>query len=419
MSAEPVITPPQALSPQERAQRVSRQLAEAARVLRFTTGGRRGTGDSLRARRGRLLVRVTNVVSFLALVAIPTLASLVYFSFLASDQYVAEARFAVRSGVTAGLDAFTALTGVPSVQIIQDTQVVTNYVESRALLDDLSGKLDLKAIYARPEADYFARLDPEEPIEKIVKYWKKMSYSSIHMPGGIVELQVRAFTPEEAVKVVDAVVAASEKLVNDMNERSRRDAVEQADRELRLAAQRLAAVRAELEIVRNQEGLLDASTEASKAGTVIGNVRTRLLEMQQQYDSVKGTVSPDAPQMRNLRLQIQAAERQLEQLQAELTRSKTAVEGPTLSASMTRLSAANLERQIAESQYGGATAALERARAASLSKQIYLTSFVRPVAAEEARYPRRAWNIGVTFAVGLVSWLILCGLVSLVRNNMA
>lgn len=418
MSAEPVITAPQALSPQERAQRVSRQLSEAARLLRIS-GSRRGVQDGFRARRGRLLVRIIYIASFFLAVAIPTTLSIVYFGFIASDQFVAEARFAVRSGATAGLDALSAMTGVPSIQVIQDTQVVTNYVESRAVIDDLSGKLDVRSLYERPDADYFSRLHADQPIEKVLKYWRKMIYASIHMPGGIVELQVRAFTPDDAVKVANAVVAASEKLVNDMNDRSRREAVELATREHELAAQRLAAVRGELEVVRNREGLIDAVMETTKAGSVIAGVRTQLLQLQQQYDSQKGAVSADAPQMRNLRLQIEAGQRQLDQLQGELTRTKDAVQGPTLSGSMTRLSAVTLERQIAEALYGMATASLERARMASLSKQIYLTSFVQPVPAEQARYPRRLWNIAATFLIGVTAWAVLCGLVTLVRNNMA
>lgn len=418
MSVEPVITPPGQLSPQQRAQSVSRQLSEAARILRFSSG-RRGAADSFRSRRGRRLVVFITVASFALLVAIPTTCSLIYFGLVAADKYAAEARFAVRSGISAGLDALTAMTGVPSMQIIQDTQVVTNYVWSRALVDHLSATMDFKDIYANPHADYFSRLDPTEPIEKIVKYWRRMSEPTIQMPGGIVELQILAFTPEDAVRVANAVVTASERLVNEMNERSRREAVEHATREHELAASRLASVRGTLEVIRNQEGVLDATMEATKAMAVFAGVKTQLLQLQQQYDAARASISAEAPQMRNLRLQIQAGERQLEQLQAELTRTAAAANGPTLSASMTKLAAAELERKVAETQYGAATAALERARATSLSKQIYLTSFVQPVAAEEARFPRRLWNIAITFLAGMVAWGVVCGLATLARNNMA
>ncbi|MGA0595809.1 lipopolysaccharide biosynthesis protein [Enterovirga sp. CN4-39] len=346
-------------------------------------------------------------LSFLAFVAIPTLASTVYFGLIAADQFVAEARFAVRGGAMAGLDALSSLTGMPSVQIIQDTQVVTNYIESRALVELLDEKAGLRARYSVPEADFFASLNPSKPIERVVKYWQGMHHAKIEMPGGIVVLSVRAFRPDDAVALANAVVAASEQLVNEMNDRARGDAVANADREFRLAGERLSQARAALETARNREGILDAATESKKADTILSTLRTQQLELEQQYAvSLKQSVSADAPQMRNLKSRIEALAGQIKEIQSELTALDGAVGGPSaLSASMTRLSALQLEQQIAQAQYTAAATALERARLASLSKQIYLTTFVRPVDAEEAQYPRRGMNIALTVAGGLLLWV--------------
>ncbi|NNM74545.1 lipopolysaccharide biosynthesis protein [Enterovirga aerilata] len=415
MSVEP-ITSPVRVPAAQRAQKVSESLSEAARRLRFATGGRSPVPTTHRARRNRQIARLVTWLGFLAFVAVPTLASTLYFGLIASDQYVAEARFAVRSGAMAGLDALSSLTGIPSIQVIQDTQVVTNYIESRALVELLAEKADLRGRYSVPEADFYARLNPDKPIERIVKYWNSMSHVAIEMPGGIVVLTVRAFRPDDAVALANAVVDASEQLVNDMNDRARRDAVADAERELQLAAGRLSQARAALEVARNQEGIIDAPTEAKKTDALISALRAQQLEFEQQYAVARKSVSDDAPQMRNLRARIDATARQVEKLQAELTtRPRGDTAGPVLTSSMTRLSALELERQIAQTQYTNAAAALERARLASLSKQIYLTSFVRPAAAEEARYPRRALNISVTLGAGLLAWVSFLGLANVAR----
>jgi capsular polysaccharide transport system permease protein len=305
----------------------------------------------------------------------------------------------------AGLDALSSLTGIPSAQVIQDTQVVTNFIESRALVEHLAENADLRGRYSVPEADFYARLNPGKPIERVVKYWNSMSDVGIEMPGGIVVLTVRAFRPEDAVALGNAVVDASEQLVNDMNERARRDAVANADQEFKRAAARLSQARAALEIARNREGMIDASAEAKKADTLIAAMKTQQLEFEQQYAVSRKSVSDDAPQMRNLRARIDATLRQIEQLQDEVTtRANTPGTGTVLTASMTRLAELELERQIAQTQYTNSAAALERARLASLSKQIYLTSFVRPAKAEEARYPRRALSIALSLIAGWCAW---------------
>lgn len=419
MSVEPVVATPTHLSPQERSQQVARALSEAARRLRFTSHGRRGQPGGLRARRGRVLVQALYIAGFFAFLLVPTTVALVYFGLVASDQYEAEARFAVRSGAMAGLDPITALIGVPAIQIIQDTQVVTDFIGSRAMVDELEKEIGFRAIYSRDHVDWWARLNPEKPIEKVVKFWHKMAGARIEMPGGIVELSIKAFRPEDAVTVAKAVVAASERLVNDMNDRARRDAVSFADQEMQLASTRLAQARADLEVARNREGVLDASQAATSVNSIISSVRTQQLQLKQQLETqLNAKISRDAPQIRDLRLRIEATERQVEQLQRELTNTDSSG-SPVLSASMTRLSALTLQSRVAETQYAASAASLERARMASLNKQIYLTSFVQPVAPEEARYPRRLWWCAVTFAAGLLAWGLFCGLVTVVRNNMA
>ncbi len=389
----------------ERAQRLSESLSEAARRLRFSASGRAQIPTSHRGRRKQRIARLVVALSFIGLVALPSLGSIIYFGFVAADQYVAEARFAVRSGAMAGLDALSSLTGMPSIQVVQDTQVVTNYIESRALVEHLDKKANLRARYSAPEADFFGRLDPEKPIERIVKYWNRMARATIEMPGGIVVLNVRAFRPDDAVALADAVVDASEQLVNDMNQRARLDSVATADQEFRLAGERLSHARAALELARNQEGILEASGELKKADAVLSALRTQKLELEQQYAVARRSVTDDAPQQRSLKTRIDAIGRQIEQVQAELTtRGGTAGPNPALSSSMTKLAALELERQIAQTQYTTAAATLERARLSSQSKQIYLTTFVRPVAAEEALYPKRWLNIAITFIVSILAW---------------
>lgn len=417
MSIEPIASPVR-VPASERAQRVSESLSEAARRLRFATRGRSPVPTTHRARRSRQIARLVTWLSFAALVAVPSLVSSVYFGFVAADQYVAEARFAVRSGSMAGLDALSSLTGVPSIQVIQDTQVVTNYIASRALVEHLIEKADLKGRYSAPEADFYARLNPEKPIERIVKYWNSMAHVGIEMPGGIVVLSLRAFRPDDAVALTNAVVDASEQLVNDMNDRARREAVANTENELKLAAGRLSHARAALEVARNQEGMIDAPSEAKKTDTLISALKTQQLEFEQQYVVTRKSVTDDAPQMKNLRARIDATARQIEQLQAELT-SRTGGGGATsvLTGSMTRLSALELERQIAQTQYTNAAAALERARLASTTKQIYLTSFVRPAAAEEARYPRRGLFISLAVVVGLFLWVCFLALAKVVGGK--
>lgn len=405
------------MSPRERSERIARSLADAARKLRFSSSRAVYSPIGRKARRNRLISRLIVLGGFAAFVALPAAVVVGYYGFIASDQYQAEARFAVRSGAMAGVDAISALTGLPSIQIIQDTQVVTSYIGSRAMVEDLQKKADFNKAYMTKDADFWARLGPDEPIEYLVRYWQRMIASTIQLPGGTVTVTVRAFKPEDALRLADAVLDGSENLVNDLNERARQDALRNATNDLKFAADRLAKAGAALEIARNREGMIDATIEREKADVLLTGLRQRLLEMRQQYDTLIKSVSAEAPQMRTLRLNIAATEKQISDVQAELTRSagRTGT-GQVLSASMTRLSILELERQVAEQQYSTAATALERARIASLTKQIYITTFVRPALAEHGRFPRRLWMCSMVILGGTVLWGIVCGLGVAIRG---
>ncbi|MCX8252927.1 Lipopolysaccharide biosynthesis protein [Beijerinckiaceae bacterium RH AL1] len=420
MSDDSVTQVPSVFSSKERAALVARALSDAARRARFSTKSRRGkTGTTYKARRSERLARLLQIVSFVVLFAIPTLVSSVYFGLIASGQYVSEARFTVRGGLPPGLDSAGSLSEGPGAMIIQDTQVIMNYILSRAMVEQLDKSIGLTKMYQSPDIDYFSRLGEHKPIEKIVKYWDKHVDLKVEMPGGIVVMGIRAFRPEDAATIATAALSTSENLVNTLNDQMRSDALDLARRERERAQTRLADARAALEKARNQEGLLSAKDASQGLNDLLTQVRGQLLKSQQTYESMRRFVNTNSPQLRNLQTKIDASKKQVEQLQAQMTSMKQgggAGEKP-LSGSMSSLDYATLNNEIAEKIYAGALIALERATIASETKLMYITTFVNPVAAQEAKYPRRGLDIAITAGAGLALWGVAFGLIALVRKG--
>jgi capsular polysaccharide transport system permease protein len=400
---------------------VSRALTEAARRARFSTRSRRAfSSGGFEARRGARAMRIFVWLSFFVIVAAPSVAAAVYYGLIASDQYVAEAQFTVMGGEPPTRDAIAATTGIPAMAIIQDTQIVVNFIESRAAVEKLDAALNLRQIYSRDDIDFLARLKPDEPIERVVRYWWRMTDASIIMPGGIIRFRVRAFTADDAQKLGDAVITISEQLINELNRRMFADAVTNAERELERTAARLAAKSAALEKARNEEGVLDTEKTATALNKLITDLKAQLATMQAEYDAQLQEVSKNAPQLLTFKARIDAARGQIADFEAKLTSAEAADQkGRPLSVAMTKFAELDLEQQIAERLYAGAATSLEVARLAAEHKLMYLNTFVRPVAPQEARYPYRfLFSLGV--AIGcLAAWGVLCGAVTLARNHMA
>jgi capsular polysaccharide transport system permease protein len=409
------------LSALERARALSQALADAARLARVSKRSRRAlAGGGFQARRGAGAVRLAVLISFVAMVAIPSASAAIYYAFIASDQYVAEAKFTVSGGEPPTVDSIGTFTGIPAIAIVQDTQIVTNYIHSRAAVEKLEETIGLRRLYATTEADFWSRFDPSNPIEKFVRYWDGMADVSIGMPAGIVDLRVRAFTPEDAVRIASAVLDVSEALINDMNNRMNHDAISGAELELDRTSARLSKAQLALETARNDAGLLDAVKTSDALNKLITDTRSALLQLQQQYTSELKYVSDSAPQMRTLKSRIEATSGQIAELESKLTATKlTASNEPTLAVSMTKFSELDLERQVAERLYAGAAASLEIAHLVAEHKLMYLDTFVTPALPQEAQYPRRLLYSGAIFAGLLAIWGACCGLAMAIRNYKA
>ena len=104
------------------------------------------------------------LVTFIAVVIVPSFLCSVYLALIASNQYVAEARVAVQSAQfgfggakTSGTLGTLSAGAIPALAG-QDAYIITDYIHSRAIIDDLAGKIDIKTIFQRPEGDFWARL---------------------------------------------------------------------------------------------------------------------------------------------------------------------------------------------------------------------------------------------------------------------
>mgnify|MGYP006284847231 CR=1 FL=1 len=412
----------QPISPAQRARMVSEALSDAARRARFSMRSRRRLhGGGFQARRGDRFFRAATWIAFAILVVLPTAIAAIYFGVIASNQYMAEFKFTVASAEPAPLDTLGALTGIPEISVIQDTQIVVNHFNSRAAVEALDRLIGIRALYSDPAIDWWARFNADKPIEKLVRYWNSMIDASIKMPAGIVEVKIRAFRPEDALAIGRAALTVSENLINELNDRMNRDALTAAESELTRARDRLGKARLDLEAARNEEGLLTIQRTADGMGQLLTDAKGALLKLQQEYNTQLQAVSAQAPQMQALRARINAAKAQVEDLEARITSNQKAAQlaEPTLSRLMTRFAELDLEKQVSERLYDSAITALEAARVSSERKTMYLKTFVQPTLPEDAAYPRRALNIALVFFGTLAIWASLAGVTGLIRNHMA
>lgn len=356
--------------------------------------------------------------SLFVVVIVPAVLAAIYYFAIAADQYVAEFRFALRAvepmrgelgGMFAGHVAASPL-GVDSYAVVQ-------YLGSRDILDDLGKDLDLREMFSRPEADWLAQLQLPVSIEELVRYWKSRVDAFFDITNGTIVVKARAFTREDALKLAQAILASSERLVNDMSARARRDALRNSEREVRRAERRLRTALAHLREFRDQEGVIDPRKTADASQALAGRIRDEMVRAETELATVRHYMRIDAPSARMLEARIQSLRAQLRSVESEVTDTERS-RSEALSRVMGAYEQLESERSFAEKAYQHALEALDRARANADRQQVYIAGFVQPNLPEEALYPRRLRSVGlVVFFCGAV-WLIGAFLLRTVRDHL-
>ncbi len=358
--------------------------------------------------------------SFFICVGLPTFIAAVYLTLMASRQYVAEARFAVRTAVEINaasgadpLSLFAALNSSSST--MQDAFIVADYIRSRSIIEDLGGANVVHAIYSRPQIDWFSRLSRTTTFERVWKYWKRKIDVTIDTPTGIITLEAYAYTPEDAKRLAELILQKSEQLVNQISERSRADALHRADAEVQLAQDRVKDAREALLEYRNRTNILNPEQSATSLGKMVAELILEKIKIENEMAAASGSLSADAPTTQINRARLANLDTQIKGLQEKMTSER---QNSALSEQIAGYEERALKQQFAEKLYEIAQASYERAREEQEKQQLYFVNIVRPTLPEENAYPRRFTDTALIFAVCLVLWSMIALMVAAIRDHM-
>jgi capsular polysaccharide transport system permease protein len=382
-------------------------------------GGRTVVFDHRRSSLGRLRRRSRlGWFSFIIVVAVPVVTAAVYYFFVAADQYVAEFRFALRSAEPERHDPvlFFQESIAPSVMGL-DSYVVVQYLASRAIIDDLSTTVDLREMFSRSEADWPVRLDLPVSIEELVRYWKRQVDAFFDATNGTIVVRARAFAPQDALKLAEGILASSERLVNELSTRARRDALRNADEEVGRAEKRLKSALTRLREFRDKEGIIDPRKTADATVALAGRVRDELVRAGTELSTLKHYMRDDAPSIKMLEARVQSLEAQRRAVESEVTDTEK-TRSEALSRVMGSYEQLESERAFAENTYQHALQALDRSRINADRQQVYLATFVQPTLPEEALYPRRLQSFAVASGVAFVVWMIGGFILQSIRDHL-
>lgn len=339
---------------------------------------------------------------FIAVVIVPTILSIIYFGFLASDVYISESRFVVRSPdktTTAGLGVLLKSAGFSSSG--DEVYAARDFVESRDALHELNRNGEFREAYSSTSISQFDRFAPYSffgSFESLYKYFKRKVSIQTQSSTSISTLTVRAYTAKDAQRFNERLLEMAEATVNKLNERGRQDLIRYADREVEDAKQQASASSLALAAYRNQSGVVDPEKQAVVQLQMISKLQDELIATQTQLTQLK-SYTPQNPQ-------IEVLETKSASLQSEIDSQLGRVAGDrkSLAAAAVKYQRLQLESAFADKQLASALASLEQARNEARRKQAYVERIVQPNLPDAPLEPHRIKSILAVLVASLIAY---------------
>ncbi len=353
---------------------------------------------------------------FAGMVILPTLGAILYYGVIASDVYVSESRFLVRSpqqSVQTGLvGQLLQSSGISRSQ--DDTYSVRDYILSRDALAELDTKLHVLKDYSSPTIDLFDRfpgLGWDRSFEEFFKYYEKHIKVEYDPVSAISILTVRAFSAEEANKINSLLLDMSEGLVNTLNDRSRHDLIIFAENDVKIAAEKAKEASVALFDYRSTHSVFEPNKQAALQLEAVTKIQMELVSTEAELAQLKN-VSPDNPQIRSLNSRADALRDAIASEASKVTSAKG-----SLSARAPNFERLALDVEFADKQLGMAFAELETARSEAAHKQLYLERLVQPGLPDEAIEPRRIRSIFTVLLISLITWSVARLVIASIREH--
>ncbi|MBB3859417.1 capsular polysaccharide transport system permease protein [Novosphingobium hassiacum] len=352
---------------------------------------------------------------FVLIVLIPSVCSFIYFGMIASDVYISESRYVVRSPEKSAPSSLGMLLKSGGFTNASDQIFAAQaYLSSRDALHELDKGNAFKKAFSTGDISIFNRFDPlglDGSFEALYRYYQSRIGVEFDSATSITTLSVRAYDPATARKLNENMLRMAEATVNRLNVRGRQDLIQFAVAEVAQAKDRSRKAALALSAFRNERGIVDPEKQAAIQLQMISKIQDELITARTQLSEIR-EYAPQSPQVPVLRTRIAG-------LEEEIRRESGLIAGDrkSLAAATAQYQQLSLEAEFSDRQLAAAMASLQDAQNEARRKQAYVERLAEPNTPDAALEPHRLRGILTTIMMCLVVWGVAAMLIAGVKEH--
>jgi capsular polysaccharide transport system permease protein len=354
---------------------------------------------------------------FIVTVCVPVAIASIYLGLIASDQFISEARFIVRTSARSDVGNLASLMqGQKLSRATDETYAVSEYLTSRDALRSLAQNHHLRDILSRPQADIINRFPnfySRDTEEELYRHFEHFLSVHIESESGISTLRVRAFSPSDARDLAAALLQDGEGLVNRLNARAYDDALRYSNQLVEEQKAKVVDVENRLTKFRNEQKIIDPNKESAAALDSVGKMMSEVMELEAAVNQ-QMTMAANSPTIAPMLEKIRS-------YRDEITKQRAQIAGDdaSMAGKLSAYDSLILDRELAARGLEAAIVHLTGAREDAERQQLYLQTIVEPNLADQSLFPRRGLTILFVLGISLCIYWIAKAFIGSVMEHQA
>lgn len=350
---------------------------------------------------------VVMMLSFVLVVVLPVMAIGTYLVVRAQDQYASTLGFIVRkeevSSAVEILGGLTQLSGSSS----SDTDILYEFIQSQQLVRQIDEKLNLRAMFSRHhDNDPAFSFDPEGTIEDLLAYWSRMVKIYYDTGSELIELQVKAFDPQEAQDIAKAIFDESSEMINQLSAIARLDTTRYTREELEQSVERLKDAREALAQFRSRTRIIDPQADIQGQMGLLNNLQQQLATALIESDLLAQNTREGDPRLLQTGQRIEVIRNRIAEERSKFTMDRQGNADDDYVNVLSEFERLSVDLEFAEQAYIAALSAFDSAQAEAQRKSRYLAAYITPTLPEKSEHPQRLTIAALTMVFLLLIWSV-------------
>lgn len=348
-----------------------------------------------------------------AVVIFASILLVFYFIVIASPRYVSEAQFVVKEAGSQD-SSILGLSGLGAVSPgMRDALILQTFLQSREMASALNNAVSLKAHYERSDWDALSKLSTNSTVEEYVEYYQEHVVIVHDELSDVLMVEVQTFEADYSLTVAKALLAISEKFINDLGAKMANEQMGYAQAEVERSYAILSENQSNLITFQDKFKLYSPEQQSGALLAAINTIEVQIISEETELKSLLAFMRKEAPEVKAKRIRVTALREQLAQEKQRLT-SK---DQQSLNKINVNYQEIKLNTELAADLYKSALAGLEVVRAEAYRKLKHLLVIEHPALAQEDKYPRRIHSILTWFIVLLLSYFIGRLILSIIKEH--